>query len=457
MYIVISIVIYIFIVMKSKRNAKAAHHTRKMRSPHSKINGKIISNKQGWLTLHIYGNAFERGYAHGMLLGTKIKHNIELLPFFVNQYYHMTLDDYTTSCIRDIKPVVVKEFKEFYEELEGIAHAMGEQFINVSIDDLICWNSIMSMHSYKSKCSAFIATGDATQHGIIVMAHNTHTDYVDGQLQNVILYITPSRGYPFVMQCSAGNIASGTDWFLCSSGIMGCETTIYGTNYKPIFGSPFFCRIRRAMQYGKTLDDYVDIMLKNNAGDYACSWLLGNTNTNEIARFEIGLKEHSIQKTFHGVYYGMNSTIDNHLRTTETNDHDIYNITTTTGARRLRMNQLLNNQYYGKISVEIAKKILADHYDVYTQTYQPNSRSLCRHSDLDGESLSSSPFYPFGSTDGKVTNSVYAKKMQFVGKFGHCCGKPFHKKSFLEKHPQYKIWENVLKDMPAYNWTMITK
>jgi hypothetical protein len=56
-----------------------------------------------------------------------------------------------------------------------------------------------------------------------------------------------------------------------------------------------------------------------------------------------------------------------------------------------------------------------------------------------------------------VTNSVYAKKMQFVGKFGHCCGKPFHKKSFLEKHPQYKIWENVLKDMPAYNWTMITK
>ena len=341
--------------MKSKRIHKNMNHTRKRYSPLSKINGKMISNKQGWVTLHIFGGAFERGYAHGMLIGDKIKHNIDLLPFFVRQYYHITLDEYITACVNDIKPIIIKDFKEFYKELDGISHAMREQLINVSIDDLIGWNSIMSMHSYfthtnknnnRLKCSAFIATGNATKNNDIIMAHNTHTDYVDGQLQNVILYITPTNGYSFVMQCSAGNIASGVDWFICSSGIMGCETTIYGINYKPVFGSPFFCRIRKAMQYGKTIDDYVDIMLKNNSGDYACSWLLGDTKNNEIARFEIGLKEHSIQKTFNGLYYGMNSTIDNHLRITETIDDDIYNITTTTGARRLRMNQLLNNMFF---------------------------------------------------------------------------------------------------------------
>jgi hypothetical protein len=443
------------------------NHTRKRYPPLSKINGKIISNKQGWVTLHIFGDAFERGYAHGILIGDKIKHNIDLLPFFVRQYYHITLDEYITACVNDIKPIIIKDFKEFYEELNGIEYAMREQLINVSIDDLIGWNSIMSMHSYftptnknnnnRLKCSAFIATGDATKNGDIIMAHNTHTDYVDGQLQNVILYITPTNGYSFVMQCSAGNIASGVDWFICSSGIMGCETTIYGINYKPIFGSPFFCRIRKAMQYGKTIDDYVDIMLKNNAGDYACSWLLGNTKNNEIACFEIGLKEHSIQKTFNGLYYGMNSTIDNHLRTIETIDNDIYNITTTTGSRRLRMNQLLNNQYYGKITMSIAKKILADHYNVYKKREAPNSRSICRHSEVDGESVSSSPFYPFGTTDGKVVNTAYAKKMQFIGRFGHCCGKPFDKKSFLKKHPEYKSWENVLMNMKANDWTLLTK
>lgn len=432
----------------------------------SEINGKIISKTQGWVTLHIHGNPFERGYAHGMLLSDQIKYNIELLPFLVYEYYHISLHEYTNTCIQDIKPIIITDFNEFYQELQGIETALREQFINVSIDDLICWNSIMSMHSYISpsrnsnkqlKCSAFIATGDATQNNDIIMAHNTHTDYVDGQLQNIIMYITPSKGYPFVMQCSAGNIASGVDWFISSSGIMGCETTIYGINYKPIFGSPFFCRMRKAMQYGNSFDQYKDIMLKQNAGDYACSWLLGNTNTNEIALFEIGLKEHSIKKTFNGVYYGMNSSIDNHFRTTETIDNDIYNISTTTGSRRLRMNQLLNNTYYGKINMQIAKTILSDHYDVYRKTNKLNSRSICRHSDLDGESVSNSPFYPFGSTDGKVVNTEYAKQMRFVGRFGHFCGKTFNKNTFLQKHPKYKQWENVLNTMNAHHWTILSK
>lgn len=451
--------------MKSKINRVRHNRTRKKDSNMQKINGKIISEKQGWITIHIYGTAFERGYAHGTLLSNKIKYNIELLPFFVNEYYHVSMEDYTNICISEIKPNIIKYFNEFYQELLGIESALTMQFINISVDDLICWNSIMSFYSYnnnikstkRNKCSAFIATGDATMNNDIIMAHNTHTNYIDGLLQNVIIYVTPSSGFSFVMQCSAGNIASGVDWFISSSGIMGCETTIYGINYKPVFGSPFFCRIRKAIQYGKNIDDYVDIMLDNNAGDYACSWLFGNTNNNEIACFEIGLREHSIKKTFNGVFYGMNSIIDSNLRTIETHDNDIYNISTSTGARRLRMNQLLNNTYYGKITMENAKVILSDHYDVYTNKESPNLRSICKHSELSSEKSSNRFIYPTGSTDGKVVNSETAKHMKFMGRFGHFCGRTFNKTNFINKNPKYNYMKTVLKDVLSHQWTLIAK
>ena len=448
-----------------KNTSKKRHNISRKKYPNiKKINGNIISKKQGWITLHIYGSAFERGYAHGVLLADKIKYNIDLLPFFVNEYYHVPYEEYKKLCIHEIKPNIIRHYKEFYEELNGIETALQEQFIDICVDDLIYWNSIMSFYSHNKKiikninrCSAFIATGDATKNKDIVMAHNTHTNYIDGLLQNVILYVTPKNGYAFVMQCSAGNIASGVDWFISSSGIMGCETTIYGINYKPVFGSPFFCRIRKALQYGKNIDDYVECMLTNNAGDYACSWLLGNTNNNEIARFELGLKEHSIQKTFNGVFYGMNSTLDYHLRTIETYDNDIYNISTSTGARRFRMNQLLNNIYYGNISPETAKLILSDHYDVYKNKEMPNSRSICRHGEFDHEKKSSAPFYPFGSSDGKIVNSENAKKMKFIGRFGHFCGRTFNKSTFIKNHPQYNYMEKMMTNMESHDWTLITK
>jgi hypothetical protein len=435
-------------------------------SKKQKINGKIVSKKEGWVTLHIYGNAFERGYAHGTLLADNIKYNIDVLPLFVNEFYHISYEEYRGLCIVEIKPNIIIHHKEFYDELVGIETALREHFIDIDVDDLICWNSIMCFYSHSvyqkksntsMRCSAFIATGDATQHNDIVMAHNTHTHYMDGIVQNIILYITPSKGFPFVMQCSAGNIASGTDWFISSSGIMGCETTIYGINYKPVFGSPFFCRIRKALQYGKSIDEYVKIMLANNAGDYACSWLLGNTNNNEIACFELGLKEHSLKKTYNGVYYGMNSTMDNHLRTMETIDNDIYNISTSTGARRFRMNQLLNNTYYGNISIQTAKNILSDHYNVYTNKESPSSRTICRHSDHDNSKKSSNPFYPFGSTDGKIVNSENAKQLKFFGRFGHFCGRTFVKSTFIKKHPKYAHMEKWMTNMDSRDWVFITK
>ena len=361
----------------------------------------------------------------------------------------------------------MNKYPELYQELKGISKGAYRAGVHISTDYLIAWNSYMSLYSYfkegsvedssasnniSERCSAFIATGSATENHDIIMGHTTHSDFATAQLCNIIMYIVPTQGLPFVMQMSAGYIASVTDWFICASGIIGCETTISQINYTPEFGSPFFCRIRKAMQYGKTLDHYTQIMLEDNAGDYACSWLLGNINTNEIMLFEIGLKTHDIKRTMNGIYYGMNSAIDYRLRTTETSDNDYDDISKSTGARNYRLNYLLNEQYNGKLNIKNAKDILSDHYDVNLSKTDMNTRSICKHSELDGEESNRTPFYPFGCTDAKVVNSKMAKELSFVGRFGSACGRPFSIKKYVKMHPEYKDWEKVIHDMPSYNW-----
>ena len=76
-----------------------------------------------------------------------------------------------------------------------------------------------------------------------------------------MLSIKPSQGNAFIMQTAPGCIASGTDYYVNSRGMICTETTIGGFS-KYRMGDPICCRIRQAVQYGKTLEDYVEILKK---------------------------------------------------------------------------------------------------------------------------------------------------------------------------------------------------
>jgi hypothetical protein len=440
----------------SAHKKRANRFTRKIYPPLSKLSGSIISRKEGWIIMEVHGEPFSRGFAHGVLLYDEMQKIMKTFPYIVKTDFKVSFDSYLSTCRDIIYPVVMKKYPEFYQEIRGMSMGFASKGLSITPSYLIAWNALLSMYSYYKnnstyRCSAFIATGDATSDGKIVMAHNTHTSFIVGQTQNVIIYVSPEKGIPFVMQSAPGFIASGTDWFICSSGIMGCETTISGINYLPKFGEPYFCRIRQAMQYGKTLDEYVNIMLDNNAGDYACSWLLGDIHTNEIMLFEIGKKKHATQRTKNGLYYGMNSAMDFELRSTETNDKSFFNLETSSGARNFRLNQLLHETYYGKLDTRIAKTIMADHYDVFLHKKKMSSRTICKHSELDRGNQ------PFGCTDGKVVDANMAKNLKFEGRFGSCCGREFMVKKHIKKYPKFNTMSDILEDLPRHAWTMIQK
>ena len=147
------------------------------------------------------------------------------------------------NCISGPNFTLSTEFPEFYEEMDGIADGCNANGCKTSIDEIIAWNfycSIPYWYSTKSqsrvgkeggssdRCSAFIAVGDWTADGKIVCAHNSFTDFIDGQFSNVVLDLNPDKGHRFIMQTSPCWIWSGTDFFITATGIIGTETTIGG-------------------------------------------------------------------------------------------------------------------------------------------------------------------------------------------------------------------------------------
>jgi len=421
------------------------------------IQGEIQEVKSGWKKVYVYGEPYTRGYAHGFLLFEELTKIKTVLPFIIKDQLNITISEYMKKNKELIVPIVKKRYHEFYEELRGISHGARYKGVDISIDYLIAWNAFLSLYSYYQdgsnieKCTAFIACGNATENNDIIMAHNTHSDFATGQLLNIVLHVNPTSGNEFVMQTSAGFIASSTDWFIAKNRIIGCETTISNINYTPVFGAPYFCRIRQVMQYANSLDDCVNIMSENNAGDYACSWLFGDIKSNEIMLFELGLNTYNIQKTKNGVFYGMNNPISFKIRNLETINNSISDISTSSGSRNERLNYLLNTEYYGKINIQNAKIIVSDHYDSFLKKEHIGFRNICRHSESEEEPKKAL----YGSIDSKITNSKIASEMKFWGRFGSGCGRSFKIKEFVNKYSEYKKWENVVDDFKPYRWVIL--
>jgi hypothetical protein len=315
------------------------------------------------------------------------------------------------------------------------------------------------MSKAKSHCSAFIATGSATADGRIVIGHESFTEFWNGQYMNVIMDITPAEGHRMVYQTSPGWISSMTDFWVTEGGLVIVETTIVGFVGYDTTKTPEYARSRRASQYASSIDEWVDLIDADNNGGYANSWLIGDIETNEIAKYEQGLIYQNFQRKSDGWYFGDNAPDDPRIRNLESSDVGYNDIRQQTGARRTRWPQLLT-QYEGTIDAQTGQRILGDTYDVYLGRIEPSSRTISAHYDTDPQPFVSDPnavwnepFYPAGSVDGKVTTAEAAESMSMWGIFGRADGLAFDAEEFLRIHPQWAWEEGYLKSRPSQPWT----
>jgi len=427
-------------------------------------------DRNGWIYVHIEGAPYERGFQHGYLVAPELEEIIESMKYLT---YWDTGKKWDFFVEAGEELFVSRIDREFLEEIKGIAEGAQMAGVDITWQEVLAWNGYFELVGYwwpnekagkfasreeidKDHCSAFIATGSATRDGRVVMAHNSWDTYEEGQFLNVILDLEPSDGHRILMQSMPGYIHSMADFFVSDAGIMGTETTIGGFGEYEPDETPEFFRVRKAMQYADDLDQFIKMMEKKNNGGYANSWLLADAHTGEIMRLELGLKYQNVERKMDGYFIGYNAPVDPRIRNLECSDTGYLDIRMPSGARRVRLTQLME-EHYGQIDIEVAQEVLSDHYDVYLQKEDnPCSRTVEGHYELDafeywGARL---PYRPAGAVDGKVMDSNMAKVLSFWARWGSSSGMPFDAEKFLAEHIQYSHLDGYLKDRPTQPWTL---
>jgi hypothetical protein len=427
--------------------------------------------QEGWIFLHVEGEPFECGFQNGYLTAREIEETVEIISYYLGHTTGKDWEFYREVAERLFMPKLEQEYRL---EIEGIVAGLRAAGVtDLDVADIVAYNGWIELAWYylpwlqaqetgqapavgaHGSCSSFIATGNATFDGRIVIAHNLWYEYMFCVKWNVILDLAPARGNRFITQSFPGWIFGGTDFWINSAGLVVAETTMSSfVGFDPQ-GIPEFARIRKALQYGNSIDDFAAIMLEGNNGGYANDWLIGDIKTGEIARLELGLKNQRLWRTFDGYYAGSNAAQDPKVRAEETT-MDYGKPDSSPNGRWARWQELMRD-YYGKIDCELAKRFLGDHYDTYNERYNPSSRTLCGHVERDPLGLPEwgwGSYYPGGAIDGKVTDSDLASTMTLHAKFGHSCSITFLAEEFLQQHPEYDWQRPYLFDLPSYDWTV---
>ncbi len=429
----------------------------------------------GWLHIAVNGSAAARGFQYGYLVADEYAESIRVYREMTYQQIGM---DYEFFVDRASELHADKVPDELREEMEGIAAGLTAAGVPASFKDVLGINDWMELTGYwwpknagryaavtptggqGGHCSAFIATGSATADGSIVLGHTSFTDFWQGQFENVILDLTPDNGHRMVMQAAPGWIASMTDFWLTGAGLAISETTISGYDG---FGGydetrvPEFVRARKASQYAHDIDHWVEMLNTDNNGGYACSWLIGDVKTGEIACYEQGLLHQSLARKTDGYFWGDNAPRDPRIRNLECSASatGFNDIRSPNGAREVRWQRLLA-QHDGHIDSHAAQRMLGDTFDEYLGYVQPSARTICAHYDADPCQFNDvTPFAPHGSVDGKVVTSADVESMSLWARFGRADGAEFIAEDFLRMHPQWNWQRGCLQDRPQQPWTYI--
>lgn len=447
----------------------------------ARIRGAFREDQGGWTFVHIHGEPADRGLQYGTLMASEIDGFIAFMKAYLQ---HETGKDWSFFRNKAKDWFLPKIEPEYRHEIEGIAKGLKNQGFSDDSLDVVTLNGFFELLGAMEsedlrngiapssitrlrhmRCSAFVATGEWTKDGKVVMAHNSWDDYVLGQHWSVILDVKPARGQRILLETAPGLIHSGTDFNVNSAGICVTETTIGNfVGFDP-GGIPEFQRARKAVQYSRSLDDFVRIMSEGNNGGYANTWLLADIKANEIGKLELGLLNVSFSRSKTGYYDGENYVDDSKMVREEcgptlwgtlTNwpgDLDGANCVT---ARRLRWHTLMA-QYKGQIDADLAKAFLADQYEQSLARINPGGMVLMARMELSSvpEIPGALAPRPFGANDGKVVTADLAGAMSFWARLGHPDGSEFNFESFFQAHPEFGWQATYIKNLVNHPWSLL--
>ncbi|RYG36490.1 peptidase C45 [bacterium] len=404
-----------------------------------RLAGASREEREGWVCVKISGTPSEIGYQHGALLAPEIADAKAVIEEEMRGSTGKPWSWFRDTAKELYWDQVTPELKQ---EMKGIAEGASEKGTKVDVWDILALNAHIELEGYylpwlkgqasqKEACSAFVATGSWTKDSKPVMGHSFWWGWTSGQRFKAVLTVKPDKGHAYVMDALPGFVHSGTDWAINDAGMVLCETTISGfAGYDPE-GIPEFVRMRRAVQFGDSIDSMAEIFRAGNNGGYANAWLMADAKTGEIGKLELGLKHTPLAKTKDGTFYGANFPEHPSILRDEIPDGWNTNLAQNgCEARRARWKEIMA-QEKGKIDTESAKRYLADTKNVVTGENKAGDGTLCGRSSWGG------------AIQAKVTNATMIGQMRYEGRMGAPDGV-----NLKLATPSQKF----LKDMPARPW-----
>ena len=309
-------------------------------------------NIQGWVYLHIEGEPYERGYQYGYLASAEIidmiqrwsnlAHSFSFMKVFILKNQPENYDEISEKWWNICRSESMKKFfnqvpEEYKQEMQGMTDGLKDRDVkifgrNIEFEDVVASQFVQDVQytiskfnkgihplrsflnglkdlftgeilKYDGHCHIFIATGDATSNGGIVVAHETVFSPYIAQRCNFIVDVQPSNGNRFLMTCPPGSLWSQEDWYQNDKGIIITETELTPQGPWKIRGNaPKGVRSRTAIQYSDSIDEVIENLKNGNSGLIPNEWIIGDRKTGEIASYQQALYNTPIKRTFNGYY-----------------------------------------------------------------------------------------------------------------------------------------------------------
>lgn len=220
----------------------------------------------GVRVLYLSGSPFEIGMQQGLLSADEPDELLEIWKS-MNPAYHARGFDRVTWFFKDLyaRYQFFPSFKrhtpdEYLKEMEGFILG-ASRGTEVSFYDIMMSNASQDLALTGLACSAFAAWGEATADGSLYLGRNLdHAAMMPMAKYQYLGFYNPDNGYKFVVHNYPSYVGM-------MSG-MNSEGIVITSNYSiadpqesTIYGIPYMLMLRKALQYGGTIEEVLDIIL----------------------------------------------------------------------------------------------------------------------------------------------------------------------------------------------------
>ena len=323
--------------------------------------------------LKFSGSHYDVGFQHGEKLSDTIRSSI--VPFMQDDMKDRKISKGDGIKIaKKYESLIGKLFPEVLEETKGLAEGAGIEYETAMLL-LLFWEVRDTISSDSNECTSFVAAGDATTNGSPFAAQNSDWPmYMKGKNIGQVFHVNVKGRYKFIGRGLAGNIGRTSVIGFNEKGLSFVGSGIHQVQGAR-FGFPALVATRIGLERCGTVDEFVELVRSIPAWSHAGENVDVVDSGGNMARISFSSRRIMTVQTKDHFIASANHYHNLEMRHFGPRNKEEY---PSSYARYDRMvEQLWDN--YGKIDLEVTKKIMSDHK--YGDSPPEGDLSICRHAD----------------------------------------------------------------------------